>query len=200
MGILVGIGCRKRTGKDTLSDMLMNNIADYVSKENENLEYGEDGLPTNEVFIGYNQISLIQPAREFVDNVFSSLSREDKDSGEGLTYRQAVINIVDTTLKMDKDAFIKRVVEEVKSVGDDFVIIASDFRRLEEYEYLKKELGDNFVTVRVDKGDKVESYGEGSIDDDKYWDMIIDNNKDLEHLQTSSEKLWELIKGKIKHE
>lgn len=180
--------------------MLMNNIADYVSKENENLEYGEDGMPTNEVFIGYNQISFIQPAREFVDNVFYNLSREDKDSGEGLTYRQAVINIVDTTLKMDKDAFIKRVVEEVKSVGDDFVIIASDFRRLEEYEYLKKELGDNFVTVRVDKGEKVESYGEGSIDDDKYWDMIIDNNKDLENLQASSKKLWELIKGKIKHE
>ena len=88
-----------------------------------------------------------------------------------------------------KEVWVKLVVDQIKEAKSDTVII-SDFRMVEEYEYVKEHLTDyEIITINIQRDDTLKSSHisnqELSID----FTHTIDNNGDLEELEIEALKL-----------
>lgn len=159
--MLIAIGARKRTGKGTVAKLLK--------------AYSKNPL----AIIDY---SFIQLGRDYVRKLLPDLVENEENRKE--EYRQVMIDVVKPILDVDSLAYTKELVTMVNDTNA--IFIASDLRRLCEYEYCKEHLSNmcKFILVENPRIEKVESYGEGSIDDHSLWDVVINNDgtlKDLEY-------------------
>ena len=169
MALLIGIGARKRTGKDTFA----NYMTPWLLKANKLVK----------------KISFVEPARRYVKEVFPDCPDTDENKEE---YRKRMIAVCKATLDIDPLAYTKSLVTEVKKLPNDCIVFAPDLRRRSEYDYVKKHLPDQFISIRVDRGeiDKEASFGEGDMDDDKLYDILIDNNGTLEELNFKAQMIY----------
>jgi|SaaInlStandDraft_1057018.scaffolds.fasta_scaffold27537_2 hypothetical protein len=170
MALLIQISCRKRTGKTTFANMLIP-------------QFEKSGFKTIHT-------SFVEPARKYVAKVFPDCPDTDENKDE---YREKMIAICKATLDIDELAFTKSLVELVKNTPDDTIIFAPDLRRRCEYDYVQEQLVDESITIRIDRGEipKENSFGEGDMDDDNLYDMIIDNNGTLEELNLRSQIVYQ---------
>jgi hypothetical protein len=171
MGKMICVGCRKTVGKDT--------TADYT-------------IPWLESKYTIIRTSFVGEARDYVSKVFPQFS---DNAGNKDEYRDAMISVVKATLDIDELAFTKSLVRRVQESSEDTLFVVPDLRRNSEYSYCKDQLGDSMITIRVDRGEKVDAFGEGDMDDDKFYDLIIDNNGTLEELEEKSKEVVNLING-----
>ena len=156
MGILVAIGCRKRTGKDTFAELLIQEIK-TINK-------------TYDI----HHSSFIQSARDYVATLLPDLvAHEDERKEE---YRAVIIDIVKPILEKDELAYTKHLVKFVKE--SNAIVVVSDLRRYSEFKYCKDELGDSMVTIKVERDliNQETSFGEGDMDDREHYDAIVLNN------------------------
>jgi hypothetical protein len=125
------------------------------------------------------KMSCIQQAREMMNILFPDLH---KDAVNKDKYRETIINIVDSCLKVDELCFAKDLFN--RYILDTSTFIVPDLRRKCEMDYFKNKLPSNtkFILVENPRIEKVDSYGEGSIDDYNLWDYVVSNNGSLENL------------------
>ena len=175
MGKLISIGCRARVGKDTIANFII------------------PILEKNQKYV-IHRTSFVKKARDYVADMFPNLKDTDESKDE---YREAMISVVKGTLAIDELAFTKDLVKQVKESPDNNIFIVPDLRRFSEYKYCKDHLSDDMFTIRVDRGEKVDMFGEGDMDDDKFYDLIIDNNGTLEELEEKSKDIVNTLIGEL---
>ena len=176
------IGCRKRTGKDTVAKML--------------LEYGR----ANGIDI-FKESCISHARRTMIDLIPQLKNTDDKDKKtiNGRSYREILIKLVDPILKIDELAFAKNLLKSIEEFHEenfrDFqVFVVPDIRRKSEVDFFRNQLKDKSYFVCVDKNIQKDNnaYGEGFLDDYN-WDMIINNNGTLEDLEKSVIPLINII-------
>lgn len=158
--LLIAAGCRKRVGKDTFANFLMPHLVPYgnVTKR-----------------------SFVEGARKYVAEMFPDVPDNDENKEN---YRNVMIPIVKATLSQDELVFTKQLVRNFKNAPDNSVFLVPDMRRRIEFDYMRKEIKDQFISVRVDRGEIEEgNFGEGDMDDVPY-DFVMDNNSTLEAFES----------------
>ena len=159
--MVILIGYKKRSGKDTVANIISN-------------------------YVECQKLSFAQPLKEILaDTLNISLSElEDKKNNNEtinwfngyISFRQLLQRFGNGKMKtfFGKDVWVKLTESKIK---DDLVVI-SDFRFKEEYEYLKKF--HKVITIKVERDlkndDKDES--ENDLNDFKF-DYVINNNGTL---------------------
>jgi len=180
------LGCRKRCGKDTVANMLF----DHYRQKDE--------------LCSVKKVSCVQYVRNIVNDLLPELKDTDnKDKGtvNGRSYRETMVGLVDSLLKVDELCLSKNLIKECRNYvdresshcRDKYVFIVPDLRRSTEVEFFKSSLN-NYIFVNVDRKSVITegSYAEGSLDD-YAWNYIIDNNKDLNHLEKEVNLLINII-------
>ena len=160
--MIIMIGARKRQGKDTFADMLKNHLLRPSKK-----------------------MSCIQHARETMVKLFPILSMS-KDTDDKDKYRETIISIVDACLKTQELCFAIDLHNRYQLQSDIFIV--PDLRRKCEMDFFKGYLKEEAIFILVDNPrlEKVDSYGEGSIDDHELWDYVVENNGTLEDLESKA--------------
>lgn len=138
-------------------------------------------------------MSCIQYARDMVQDLFPILAgTKDSDEKEH-QYRDLIISIVDSCLKVSEDCFAIDLLNKytLNAVSSGHSFIVPDLRRKCEMDLFREHLPQDSVFILVDnpRVEKVDSYGEGSIDDHDLWDYIVENNGSLEDLEKKAKKV-----------
>jgi hypothetical protein len=165
--MFIAIGNRKRMGKDTFADMLSRHLYTKTKK-----------------------MSCIQYARDMVSDLFPVLAcAKDSDEKEH-QYRDLIISIVDSCLKVNEKCFAVDLHNRynLNKVSQNKTFIVPDLRRRCEMDFFREHLPNEsvFILVENPRVEKVDSYGEGSIDDHYLWDYVVENNGSLEDLNNKA--------------
>jgi hypothetical protein len=171
------IGCRKRTGKDTFSDLLIETLKDShdVWKE-----------------------SMIQHARDSVSELFPLVSEYEKEAPipeyNNASTRDLIISFVDAGRKYDGNCFNRSVLTRKRKKG---IVIIPDLRIDDEINFFNKHLK-NKIYVKVDRKNiqHEKTYAEGSLDAYTGWDKVIDNDGTLDDLKFSAQIFANEITGR----
>jgi hypothetical protein len=155
----------KGSGKDYIGDIIEKEYGYIKKKIGQSLK--------DEVSDKYNISRNLLETQEGKNIVFKN----------GETYRDLLIRHGEAKKEKDINYWVKNIVLEDS-------IVISDWRFVEEYEYLKKT-GCNIITIRIERFDKIETEckTEHSLDDFKF-DYKISNS-----IGTSSENILEMLKS-----
>jgi len=193
--LFVFLGCRKRSGKDTVADIVRDHY--YLKRKN---------IPEVHTY----KLSCIQYARQAMKDLVPEMidgSGKDENLVNGRNYRETIIGMVDPFLKVDELCFSKNllkhcdgILKEIRGYTDALqVFLVPDLRRKSEADFFKEQLGTKSIMVLVNRDTTIpdpSAYAEGSLDDYK-WDLVINNNSCLENLHDSTYSLINMIDGRI---
>jgi hypothetical protein len=196
----VAISGKANTGKNTIFNSIKTNIEH--AKYNSNLL--DEQLSTYLTCFKKLEIVLYQafadPIKEMVMAMFNKANQEclygasklrnEIIPGTKLTYRQVLINLGKLGRDYDFDHWIKeydnRLSNRLQTVQEKTMIICTDLRYRNEFDYLKKN---NYYLIRVkrdsDSSSIINDSSETSQDEinDKEFDAIIDNNSSFNNLE-----------------
>ena len=176
--MLFGVHGKARSGKDTLSDIMCARsdrifIKTAFAKALKDLCMDSFGLTYHQVY---------GDLKEIPDHRYKKPNSE-----EFWTPREIMQNVGSFYRSIDYDYWVKQLdkeVGDVKDKGYNFVI--TDVRHINECEYVKNNGG---VLVKVVRDEKQKIHGmahesETALDDkpDEYYDIIVYNDKTIDHL------------------
>jgi hypothetical protein len=179
--MIIGLGFRARSGKDTVATHLVNNY-NYIQ---ESFAYPLKEYIGRKI-LGFNDKQLFGGWKEIIDPEWGRTPRQMLQ----LIGTDALRNVV------HKDFFVipmKRKLKEHMMNG--WQIVISDCRMLNEAKMIK-DMGGLLIRIDRNNADKISNAQHSSeielIDYDK-WDYIIENNGTLEELYVNVDKVMRQI-------
>ena len=124
----------------------------------------------------------------------SQIGKKTLDAGSGLTIRQLLIKEALMLRSENPDIFAQQLLQKVKLYTNNVVI--SDFRYINEFEYLSKFLP-VLKTLRIDRfsSSSVDSNSETELDNFKF-DYKISNRTSISNLYDEIEKIYTILQAK----
>lgn len=166
-GVIYMVSGKIRSGKDYVSDILVNNFG----------------------FTKYAFADKLKQETSESCNIdlkyFSTQFGKASMSVYGKTYRQLLIDQAEYKKMFDKNYYTKVVVNQIEKSGIDKIVI-SDFRYPYEYDFMREKLGSYYDirTINVQReGSLVTKFSSENALCEFEYDLIIDNNKDSNHVQ-----------------
>lgn len=170
MPLLVGIGHKKRRGKDTVANRLVDKHK-FVR-----VSWADSLKESARIIFGFSDAQLYGDLKEVIDPYW------------GMTPREAMQKLGTDGCRnhVDKDIWIKsawlrvqKVWEENPTIG----VVVPDVRFVNEANFIKEKGG---VLWRIDReivADEASTHeSETALDSFDQWDLIIDNNSSLKRL------------------
>lgn len=122
-------------------------------------------------------------------------------NGQPLTYRQALIDIGTLGRKYNPNIWVNAFNNNIKQINEEIVstelIICSDLRFLEEFDYLKKH---DFLIIKLIRNTGLYSTNITETTQDaiknEQFDFILDNNGTIQDLETQAQKIVTLLREK----
>lgn len=180
--IKIAITGKKNSGKNTLTNLILNQ---YNNKSYKIFAFAD---PIKEIikimFPWADNDCLYGPSykREFF---IPNAMKNDKP----LSYRQAIIDIGMQGRSYNSNHWVDIIDIRMKQINSDIVIV-SDLRFANEFEYLRKE---NFKIIKIIRSNKdiLNHVSETDLDsfNDNLFDYIIYNNKNLSDLEEEVKKI-----------
>ena len=175
----IAISGKAKAGKDTLAEMLQNihsceihGFADRVK------EVAKSMFP-----------------QMIYDNLYGdSHLREELIPNTNITYRQSLLDIGKLGRSYDKDFWVKSMIPFFDKNQD---VIIKDLRFENEYNFLKSN---DFYLIRIKRKTHTKIFDiseteQDALTDDMF-DLVIENDKDLEYLNQQAKEIFKLISKK----
>jgi len=142
------------------------------------------------------ELKLIVAKKYNIDHALtlSQIGKKTLDAGSGLTIRQLLIKEALMLRSENPDIFAHQLLQKVKLYTNNIVI--SDFRYINEFEYLSKFLP-VLKTLRIDRfsSSSVDSNSETELDNFKF-DYKISNRTSISNLYDEIEKIYTILQAK----
>lgn len=197
----IAICGKKRVGKNTLSTILANLIS---------IKYHSEATAKIMAFADPIKEMILQMFPKANKNCLfgSSELREEiipdaiDQNGNPLTYRQALIDIGTLGRKYNPNMWVNVFHNRIQTMNDNYffpikLIICSDLRFPEEFEFLKKH---NFCLVKLRRKDTLLSDNPTETAQDgislDLFDIVVDNDKSIDDLTIEAKKIIELSSTK----
>lgn len=191
----IAISGKARAGKNTIAEMLVDNLKSKNSKE--------------------KIVALADPMKKIVKIMFPEASEEclygpselrghvisdkflDRD-GKPLTHRQALIDLGAFARKYNRDVWLNSLVEDANRSQDINTYIVSDVRFVNEFKYLKQS---GFTMIRIIRDDSAKINDPSEAEQESImnseFDFVVHNNGSMDDLsseiKTISYKLMGLM-------
>ena len=187
--IKICISGKAKSGKDTLSLFLQNNLK--LNKED--IKSNSFAAPMKEI------ISIMFPQANKENLYGESSFREDviandliDKEGNQLTYRKALTDLGAFARSYNENVWINCLNSDFQKLKYKKAYFISDLRFKNEFIWAKNN---GFVTIRIRRADSLKSSCVSEMEQDEIadnqFDFVIKNNKSLDHL---NEKAIEIIK------
>ena len=170
MGVLIGIGHKKRRGKDTAANRLVD------AHKFERVSWADSLKESGRIIFGFNDRQLYGDLKEVVDPYW------------GFSPREALQRLGTDACRnhVDKEIWIKSAwlrVQKVWEQNPNTGVVIPDVRFKNEADFIKEHGG---VLWKVDRDipedENSQHPSEIDLDDYDQWDLVIDNNASLRKL------------------
>lgn len=166
-GLIYMVSGKIRSGKDYVSDILVDKFG----------------------FIKYSFADKLKEETSESCNIelkyFNTQFGKQSMSVYGKTYRQLLIDHAEYKKMFDQNYYTKFVIKNIQKDYHDRIVI-SDFRYPYEYQLVKEKLNSFYeiktINVQRDNSLVTNFKSENSLSEFEY-DIIVDNNKDKEHIE-----------------
>lgn len=171
---LVGICGRRRSGKDTIAEILCRSYGYH------NAKIADDLKQIVKLLFGFSESQVESDAKDVIDERWGIAPRKAMQwfGTETMQFR-----IPELIPDIGRTFWIKSFINK-NVVGNDKLVVVSDVRFLHEYEELKKH---GVYMIRVDRELTNVSECDGHISEIEYTqipvDVVIDNNGSLDDLR-----------------
>lgn len=136
----------------------------------------------------------------FVKTIHELLKDEFVTYENRLFWTPRALLILEGSIKrsVDSNYWINKVIDKIKNTDSNLQLFAvSDLRYKNEYFKLKKEFGDNMVSIRINRYDSVNTNDPSENDlNDHEFDYVIDNKGTIEEFYKKLDDLMEVINKK----
>lgn len=136
----------------------------------------------------------------FVKTIHELLKDEFVTYENRLFWTPRALLILEGSIKrsVDSNYWINKVIDKIKNTDSNLQLFAvSDLRYKNEYFKLKKEFGDNMVSIRINRYDNVNTNDPSENDlNDHEFDYVIDNKGTIEEFYKKLDDLMEVINKK----
>ena len=189
--MIIAICGKKRTGKDTIATMLINDYAFTSCKFAQQLKNGICS------FFNFSHSQLEGPEKDDVDPRWG-ISPRQAMQWMGTDVMQWGIN----TLLPDigRNFWAKQLAIQINEKNDNSQVVISDMRFFHEYQYFKEMFGDRFITVRVHRdiaeGATADLHASEMDCDNIPEDFTIYNTGSLESLNEKVRELMSAVSGR----
>lgn len=178
----IAISGKAKSGKNTVANIILKEICKNNRLQHEQLIAFADPIKeiVLQMFPTAKKECLYGPSEKrseiISDNLFDS-------NGNLLTYRQALMDIGSMARKYNSNIWVEMFDKKFKKMSGD-IIIATDLRFMEEFNYLKNN---NFFLIKIKRDDitKIDHPSETTQDNIEIcnFNYVLDNNGDLKNLE-----------------